>query len=85
LKQVGVTAGIAYNGEGLEQSNMGLAIGDIDNDGWTDLFVTESAEDDYTLFHNDGKGVFSDISYPSGVAEANIHYLGWATFFIDYN
>ena len=85
FEEVGVTAGIAYNGEGLEQSNMGLAIGDIDNDGWTDLFVTEFAEDNYTLFHNDGKGVFSDISYPSGVAEATIHYLGWATFFIDYD
>jgi hypothetical protein len=85
FEEAGATAGIAYNGEGLEQSNMGLALGDIDNDGWTDVFITEFAEDNYTLFHNDGKGVFSDISYPSGIAEATIHYLGWATFFIDYN
>ena len=85
FEEAAVTAGIAYNGEGLEQSNMGLAIGDIDNDGWTDVFITEFAEDNYTLLHNDGKGVFSDISYPSGIAEATIHYLGWATFFMDYN
>ncbi|HXJ93253.1 MAG TPA: CRTAC1 family protein [Terriglobia bacterium] len=85
FEEVGVTAGIAYNGEGLEQSNMGLALGDIDNDGWTDVFITEFAEDNFTLFHNDGKGIFSDISYPSGVAEATIPNLGWATFFIDYN
>lgn len=85
FEEAAITAGIAYNGEGLEQSNMGLALGDIDNDGWTDVFITEFAEDNFTLFHNDGKGVFSDISYPSGVAEATIHYLGWATFFMDYN
>jgi enediyne biosynthesis protein E4 len=85
FEEVGVTAGIAYNGEGLEQSNMGLALGDIDNDGWTDVFITEFAEDNFTLFHNDGKGIFSDISYPSGIAEATIPNLGWATFFIDYN
>jgi enediyne biosynthesis protein E4 len=85
FEEAGATAGIAYNGEGLEQSNMGLAIGDIDNDGWTDVFITEFAEDNYSLFHNDGKGLFSDISYPSGIAEATIHYLGWATFFMDYD
>jgi hypothetical protein len=85
FEEVGVTAGIAYNGEGLEQSNMGLALGDIDNDGWTDVFITEFAEDNFTLFHNDGKGIFSDISYPSGVAEATLPNLGWATFFMDYN
>jgi hypothetical protein len=85
FEEAAITAGIAYNGEGLEQSNMGLALGDIDNDGWTDVFITEFAEDNFTLFHNDGKDVFSDISYPSGVAEATIHNLGWATFFIDYN
>ena len=85
FEETGVTAGIAYNGEGLEQSNMGLALGDIDNDGWTDVFITEFAEDNYTLFHNDGKGVFTDISYPSGIAEASLPNLGWATFFLDYN
>lgn len=85
FEEVGVSVGIAYNGEGLEQANMGLAIGDMDNDGWTDLFVTTFADDNYTLFHNDGKGIFSDISYPSGLAEPTIPFLGWATFFMDYN
>jgi len=85
FEEVGATAGIAYNHEGVEQSNMGLAMGDMDNDGKMDLFVTTFADDNYTLFHNDGNGVFSDISYPSGLAEPTIPFLGWATFFMDYN
>jgi hypothetical protein len=85
FEEVGATAGIAYNHEGVEQSNMGLAIGDMDNDGRMDLFVTTFADDNYTLFHNDGDGVFTDMSYPSGLAEPTIPFLGWATFFIDYN
>jgi hypothetical protein len=57
----------------------------MDNDGWMDLFITTFADDNYTLFHNEGKGVFTDISYPAGVAEPSIPLLGWATFFMDYN
>src|SRR5438094_202341 len=83
--EIGTTAGIAYNGHGVEQSNMGLAIGDIDNDGWMDLFVTTFADDNYTLFHNDGRGFFTDITYPAGVGEPTIPFLGWAAFFIDSN
>jgi hypothetical protein len=85
FEEIGTRAGIAYNGEGAEQSNMGLAVGDIDNDGWMDLFITTFADDNFTLFHNDGNGLFADISYPSGLGEPTIPFLGWATFFFDYN
>lgn len=85
FEETGVLAGVAYNGDGLVQSNMGLAIGDIDNDGWMDLFITTYADDNFTLFRNEGRGVFDDISYPSGVAVPTIPYLGWSTFFMDYD
>jgi hypothetical protein len=85
FEEIGTTAGIAYNGEGQEQSNMGIAVGDYDNDGWTDLFITTFAHDNKTLFHNDGKGIFTDVSYPAGLGDPTINYLGMATFFIDYN
>jgi enediyne biosynthesis protein E4 len=85
FEEIGTSAGIAYNGEGAEQSNMGLAVGDIDNDGWMELFITTFADDNFTLFHNDGNGLFTDISYPSGLGEPTIPFLGWATFFFDYN
>lgn len=80
-----VLNGIAYNGNGHVQSNMGLAIGDIDNDGWMDLFITTFADDNFTLFHNTGHAIFDDISYPSGIAVPTIPFLGWSTFMMDYD
>ncbi|MGH9402675.1 MAG: CRTAC1 family protein [Terriglobia bacterium] len=85
FEESALLAGIAYNGDGHVQSNMGLAVGDIDNDGWMDLFITTFADDNFTLFHNTGRGVFDDISYPSGIATPTIPYLGWSTFFMDFN
>ncbi len=85
FEEIGATAGIAYNGEGLEQANMGFAVGDYDNDGRMDLFITTFSTDNKTLLHNDGHGTFTDVSYPSGLGEPTIPYLGMATFFMDYN
>ncbi len=80
-----MAAGLAYNSDGKEMSSMGIAVGDYDNDGRTDLFVTTFANDNYVLFHNDGKGLFSDMSFQSGVGESTVSFLGWGAFFVDYD
>ena len=85
FEEIGVTAGVAFNGDGKEMSGMGVAVGDYDHDGRMDLFITTFANDNYVLFHNDGGGFFTDVSYPSGVGEPTVPYLGWATFFFDYD
>jgi enediyne biosynthesis protein E4 len=85
FEEIAVTAGVAYSGDGKEHSGMGAAVGDYDNDGLMDLFVTTFANDNYVLYHNDGGNFFTDVSYPSGVAEPTIRWLGWGTFFLDYN
>lgn len=85
FEEIGISAGVAYNADGKEHSGMGVAAGDYDNDGLMDLFITTFANDNYVLYHNDGGNFFSDVSYPSGVGEATIPWLGWGTFFLDYN
>jgi len=85
FEDIAVAAGVAYSPDGKEHSGMGAAVGDYDNDGLMDLFITTFANDNYALFHNDGNNFFTDMSYPSGVGEATIPWLGWATFFLDYN
>jgi enediyne biosynthesis protein E4 len=59
---------------------MGVAAADYDNDGFTDLFVTNFG--DCILYHNNGNGTFSDVS-----AQAKIKVDGWATSagFFDYD
>lgn len=81
----GIASGVALSGDGKELSSMGIAVADYDHDGWMDLFVTTFAGDNYVLFHNDGDGFFSDVSYPSGIGEPTVPYLGWAAMFLDFD
>lgn len=85
FEEVGIPAGVAYSGDGKEMSSMGVAVGDYNQDGWMDLFITTFSNDNYVLFRNDGDGFFTDVSYPSGIGEPTVPYLGWATFFFDYD
>lgn len=85
FEETGVPSGAAYSADGKEMSSMGIAAGDFDQDGWMDLFVTTFADDNYVLLHNDGKALFSDVSFAAGVGEPTVPYLGWATGFFDYD
>ena len=59
---------------------MGIAVGDYDNDGAPDLYVTNL--DGNTLYHNNRDGTFTDVTQKAGVASS-----GWSTgaLFIDYD
>jgi hypothetical protein len=46
---------------------MGIALADYDNDGFTDIFVSNDTFRNF-LFHNDGNGKFSEVAILSGVA-----------------
>ncbi len=46
---------------------MGLAFADYDNDGFTDIFVSNDTFENY-LFHNQGDGTFKNVALPAGVA-----------------
>jgi hypothetical protein len=58
----------------------GLAVGDYDNDGWPDLYVT--AYNSSVLYHNQGDGTFEDVTGPAG---ANNEMWGCSTTFLDYD
>lgn len=50
----------------------GVAVGDYDNDGWPDLYVTRSGENDKNaLYHNKGNGQFEEVGEQLGVADLN--------------
>jgi len=58
----------------------GLAVGDYDNDGWPDLYIT--AHNSSVLYRNRGDGTFEDVTDRAGV---NNEKWGCSTTFLDYD
>jgi len=69
-------AGLADTGWG-----QGVCVGDYDNDGWKDLYVTYYGKN--RLYHNQ-KGVFTEVAEKSGVAGTG-KALGTGCAFVDYD
>jgi hypothetical protein len=49
----------------VEMFGLGVAVGDYDNDGYDDLFVTAYGQSH--LFHNNGNGTFTDVTQKAGL------------------
>jgi hypothetical protein len=56
---------------------LGVAIGDYDNDGFEDVFVTEYGGNH--LYHNNGNGTFTDVTAASGTGGSTKPGEGWST------
>ena len=69
---------------GLTRTGWGQAccVGDYDNDGFDDLFVTYFGHN--VLYHNNGDGTFTDVSERAGLAGAGDRW-GAACCFLDYD
>ncbi len=85
FKEIGFASGTAVNENGSEQGSMGVTLGDYNHDGRLDLFITNFDDDYNTLYRNDGKGSFTDVSYAAKVAAVSLPYVGWGTWFCDYD
>ena len=70
-------AGLSHSGWG-----QGVCIGDYDNDGFEDLFVTYYGKN--VLYHNNADGTFADVSEKAGVAGKKTRW-GTGCAFVDYD
>jgi enediyne biosynthesis protein E4 len=61
----------------------GVAAGDFDNDGWTDLFICCAGRN--ALYHNNGNGTFSDVTVAAGLADKPKDLLSVCAAFFDYD
>jgi hypothetical protein len=69
---------------GLNKSGwgQGVCVGDYDNDGWEDLYVTYYGKN--VLYHNNGDGTFTDVGEQAGVAGSG-KLWGTGCAFVDYD
>jgi len=75
-----VTERAGLTGMPQNRYGMGVAVGDFDNDGWQDLYVTDFGGN--TLYRNRGDGTFADVTVRAGVGGS-----GWSVSagFFDYD
>src|ERR1700720_3522080 len=75
-----VTAQAGLQNAGDANYGMGVAVGDYDNDGFPDIYVTNFGKN--ILSHNNGEGTFTDVTAKAGVAAG-----GWSVSagFFDYD
>ena len=75
-----VTEKAGLTGMPQNRYGMGVAVGDYDNDGFEDIYVTNY--DGNTLYHNNGDGTFTDVTKRAGVGGG-----GWSASagFFDYD
>ena len=70
-------AGLVSSGWG-----QGVCVGDYDNDGYDDLFITAYGKN--RLFHNNGNGTFRETAEAAGVAGSGVEW-GTGCAFVDYD
>ena len=85
FREVGLSAGVAFNDDGRAVSAMGVDARDIDNDGREDLWITAITNETFPLFRNLGKGLFSDVTYSTAVGRQTMARTGWSNGIYDLN
>jgi len=85
FKQVGVISGIASNYDGGNQATMGIAVADVDGNGYPDVFTTNFSSDTNTLHLNLGTAFFDDRTSQFGLAMVSRPFLSWGAGFYDFD
>jgi enediyne biosynthesis protein E4 len=85
FEDASLTSGFALNEDGREVAAMGVAAGDYLNNGLLDFAITDFSDEAKLLFHNDGRGSFTEVSMRAGIGKMSIPFLGWGTGFLDFD
>ena len=81
----GLQAGVGLNEDGGTMAAMCLSVGDYDNDGLLDLYVSDFAEVPHHLWRNTGGGAFEEVSRKAGIATITARFLSFGGGFTDYD
>ena len=77
--------GVGFNGNGLAEAGMGVDFGDVNRDGWMDIFVTNFSGETNTLYLNKKSGFLVDATLETGLGKPSIPFLAFGTKLVDLN
>jgi tetratricopeptide (TPR) repeat protein len=83
FEEIGVVAGVAYNGDGLATASMGVVASDLDGDGLLDLFHTNFRNEGSLFLRNQGGGLFSDATAGAGLNAPSRAVTGFGAVALD--
>jgi enediyne biosynthesis protein E4 len=85
FREIAETAGMAYNLHGQTMAAMCISLGDFDNDGWLDLYISDFQKNSDHVWRNSGKGYFDEVSDEAGITLATKDVLSFGGGFLDYD
>ncbi|MGH7239235.1 MAG: FG-GAP repeat domain-containing protein, partial [Candidatus Saccharimonadales bacterium] len=85
FEEVAIISGVGYSQDGVEEGTMGIAVGDINNDGWLDLYLSNSSFQPDELLENNHDGTFTNITDTSGQRDATYLSVKWGVAFADFD
>jgi hypothetical protein len=85
FEENGLVAGMAVTGQGRTMAAMCISLGDYDNDGNLDLYISDFQKSSDHLWHNDGKGLFDEVSDQAGITVPTREVLSFGGGFFDYD
>lgn len=85
FEEIGVLSGMALSARGNVMAAMCISLGDYDNDGALDLFITDFQNNSDHIWHNDGKGSFDEVSDRAGITGPTRNILSFGGGFFDYD
>jgi len=85
FSEVALAAGVAFDPNGNARGGMGVDAEDLDGDGRLEIFVANFSAETNALFHNDGQGLFTEVTNKLGLGAISIPMSGFGSRFFDYN
>ncbi|MBN2325524.1 MAG: VCBS repeat-containing protein [Candidatus Omnitrophica bacterium] len=85
FEDVSFLSGAAVCENGRDGASMGVAVGDVNNDGFLDIFVTSYEQESDVIFQNNGNAQFTDMTGPWGLIGPTRWLTTWGTGLCDFD
>ena len=83
--EVGLLSGTSHGPRGQPEAGMGVALGDVDGNGWPDVVVTNYEGETNALYSQRSRGIFTDHRFVSGLGEPTLRSLAFGVAAADFD